>query len=254
LGNFGVEIWLDRDKIIPGQRWKDAISKAIRQGSFLLACYSKELNARKETYMHGELRLAIERLRRMPNDRIWFIPIFLNEAEIPVHAISDHEKLSDIQAVPLYTDWGVSLKKILLAMGLDVQIDNILEYVESQKLQRRRGHRLDLYRDTLPTEFITEHYGTSEPVNLTPMNDGKQKTQIRNTVTGSIIRLTHDFGFIRLDSGETLYFNKTEYGGGAPFNNLVVGDRVICEVGSIGRGQQQAIRVELFVGAASRPN
>ena len=125
LRNFGVEVWLDRDNIFPGQRWRGEIRDAIEQGAFFLACYSKELEARQETHMHAELRIAIERLRRMPNDRIWFIPILLNDAEIPVHNISDHEKLSDIHAVRLYVDWVVGLRKILLAMDLDVLIDNI---------------------------------------------------------------------------------------------------------------------------------
>src|SRR5690242_18710152 len=74
LRRLGVEVWLDRNNIMPGQRWKIAIRKAIQQGAFFIACYSKELNARPETYMHGELRLAIDRLRQMPNDRMWFIP------------------------------------------------------------------------------------------------------------------------------------------------------------------------------------
>jgi hypothetical protein len=87
LRESGVEVWLDRDAILPGQRWEDAINKAIENGAFFVACYSKEFDERQETYMHSELRVAIDRLRRMPRNRVWIIPLFLNETEIPLHNI-----------------------------------------------------------------------------------------------------------------------------------------------------------------------
>jgi DNA-binding response OmpR family regulator len=101
----GAKIWLDRNDIMPGQYWKHAITEAIKKGAFFIACFSKELNERSETYMHGELRLAMDRLRNMPKNRIWFIPVLLNETEIPSHNISDHETLKDIIAVMLYENW-----------------------------------------------------------------------------------------------------------------------------------------------------
>jgi TIR domain len=54
----GVNVWLDRNDIMPGQWWKDAINEAIQKGASFIACFSKELNERQETYMHGELRLV----------------------------------------------------------------------------------------------------------------------------------------------------------------------------------------------------
>jgi hypothetical protein len=115
----GVKVWLDRDDIEPGMDWKLAIRRAIQEGAFFIACFSKELNERPETYMHGELRLAIDRLRNMPKDRVWFIPVLVNATEIPSHSISDHETLNDIQAVKFYENWDDGLKKILRAMKLD---------------------------------------------------------------------------------------------------------------------------------------
>ena len=63
LQSFGIQVWLDRNDIMPGQWWKDAINGAIQKGAFFIACFSKEMNTRQETYMHGELRLAIDRLK-----------------------------------------------------------------------------------------------------------------------------------------------------------------------------------------------
>jgi hypothetical protein len=112
LRALGVKVWLDRDDIVPGMDWKLAIRKAIQDGVFFIACFSKELNERSEAFMHGELRLAIDRLRNMPKDRVWFIPIIVNETEIPSHSISDHEILSDIHAVKLYDNWDNGIKTI----------------------------------------------------------------------------------------------------------------------------------------------
>jgi len=119
LRAMGVEVWLDRDNIMPGIDWKVAIREAIKNGAFFIACFSQELNKRQETYMHGEISLAIDRLRNMPKNRVWFIPVIINETEIPSHGISDHETLSDIQAVKLYENWDDGLRKILRAMKLD---------------------------------------------------------------------------------------------------------------------------------------
>ena len=37
LKSEGFEVWLDKDQIMPGERWQDAIRKAIRDGAFFIA-------------------------------------------------------------------------------------------------------------------------------------------------------------------------------------------------------------------------
>src|SRR5215218_6235917 len=75
LRSRGIEVWLDRDSIRPGLRWKDAINKAIQEGAFFIACFSKELKKKQESFMYGEISLAIDKLMKMPRDRAWFIPV-----------------------------------------------------------------------------------------------------------------------------------------------------------------------------------
>jgi hypothetical protein len=120
LRSYGVRVWLDRNSIAPGQYWQDAINNAIQNGAFFIACFSKELNARDESRMHGELSLAIDRLRNMPRERVWFIPVLLNDTKIPPIPISNRETLENIQAVELFRgDWNEGVIKILHAMKLD---------------------------------------------------------------------------------------------------------------------------------------
>src|SRR5688572_6304533 len=119
LRSHGVTVWLDRNDIRPGQYWKDAINGAIQSGAYFIACFSEEFCRRSQTFMHGELRLAIDRLRNMPRHQVWFIPVLLNESDIPSHPISDHENLSDIQAVSLFKNWSDGVRRILSAMKHD---------------------------------------------------------------------------------------------------------------------------------------
>ena len=114
LRSRGIQVWLDRNDIGPGLRWKREIRRAIQQGAYFIACFSQEYNARGRTYMNEELTIAIEELHQRPIDQAWFIPVKLNECEIPDRDIGGGETLRDLQYVNLYENWmltfSVSLK------------------------------------------------------------------------------------------------------------------------------------------------
>ncbi len=112
LTSRGISVWLDRNDIDPGVRWKQAIRQAIQTGSFFIACFSKEYNERSETYMNEELIVAIEVLRLRSIDDGWFIPIMLNECEIPTRNIGGGETLKDLQRINLHNNWDVGIQKI----------------------------------------------------------------------------------------------------------------------------------------------
>jgi HEAT repeat protein len=113
LRNSGVTVWLDRDDIEPGARWRDAIKQAIRSGKFFLACFSTEFKDRDRTHMNEELTLAIDEIRIRPTERTWFIPVLLNKTEIPTRRISNTEDLSDINAIKLYENLDDGVQRIL---------------------------------------------------------------------------------------------------------------------------------------------
>jgi HEAT repeat protein len=113
LKAFGIEVWLDKEQIRPGSRWKDAIQDAINQGAFFIACFSAEYSQRMKTYMNEELTLAIEELRQRPTDRSWFIPVLLNESSIPDRRISAVETLRSLHYVRLDQNWDEGIQSIL---------------------------------------------------------------------------------------------------------------------------------------------
>ena len=112
LKSHGIQVWRDRDNIAPGSRWKQEIRNAIREGTFFVACFSKEYDDREKTYMNEELAIAIEELRQHPHDRIWFIPVKLNDCEIPDRDVGGGETLRDLHYVNLYEDWDDGIERI----------------------------------------------------------------------------------------------------------------------------------------------
>ena len=113
LTSQGIQVWLDRNDIDPGVRWKQAIRRAIQQGAFFIACFSTEYNIRSATYMNEELTVAIEELRRRSSDKAWFIPLKLNECEIPDRDIGGGETLQDLHYTALYENWDTGIQRIL---------------------------------------------------------------------------------------------------------------------------------------------
>jgi hypothetical protein len=119
LKSRGVTVWLDRNDIEPGARWRDAIKNAILGGKFFLACFSREFNDRDRSYMNEELTLAIDELRERPSSRTWFVPVLINETAIPSRRISSVERLSDIHALRLYDNWRDGIERILRVIKYD---------------------------------------------------------------------------------------------------------------------------------------
>ena len=145
LTTHGIRVWRDKNDIPPGARWEQTIRRAIREGAFFIACFSKEYHERSKTFMNEELTIAINELRQHPTDRIWFIPVQLNDCDIPDWDIGRGETLGTFQSAKLYEDWQGGLQSILNAIQsefsseqgtppsekLYTQLSNILEQVDS---------------------------------------------------------------------------------------------------------------------------
>jgi hypothetical protein len=54
LKENSVDIWRDKDKTMPGERWKKLMRKVISEGSFFIACFSNEYSERTRTYGYFE--------------------------------------------------------------------------------------------------------------------------------------------------------------------------------------------------------
>lgn len=113
LKEQGINVWLDKEKILPGIRWKSAIRKAIQDGQCFVAVFSREYCERLETYMNEELILAVEQLRRYNRDRTWFIPVLLSPCKFPDFSIGPDETLEDLHHVDLFHNWKIGVQSIV---------------------------------------------------------------------------------------------------------------------------------------------
>ena len=113
LTSQSIKVWRDLQNLKPGSFWKEEIRKAIREGGFFIACFSKEYDEHDETYMNEELIIAIEKLRQRHPGREWFIPIKLNECELPDIDIGRGKTLEDITYVKLYENWKDGIQRIV---------------------------------------------------------------------------------------------------------------------------------------------
>lgn len=106
LTRDGMEVWLDREELLPGQDWELEISRGMHASDVVLVCLSRKFNRRKG-YRHTELKMALEKADSLSDDEIFIIPARLEECSVP-------RALNRWQRVDLFETDGY--KKLLRAL------------------------------------------------------------------------------------------------------------------------------------------
>jgi hypothetical protein len=79
LRREGVDVWLDKEKLLPGADWDYEIRKAVREADAIVVCLSKQFN--QDGYRQKEVRLALDTEMEKPQGEIFIIPARLEECE-----------------------------------------------------------------------------------------------------------------------------------------------------------------------------
>jgi formylglycine-generating enzyme required for sulfatase activity len=79
LTQDGVDAWLDKAKLLPGQDWELEIRKAVREADVVVVCLSKQFN--QAGFRQKEVRLALDTAMEKPEGEIFIIPARLEECE-----------------------------------------------------------------------------------------------------------------------------------------------------------------------------
>jgi hypothetical protein len=106
LKKDGVEVWLDREKLLPGQNWEYEIRGAIISSQIVIVCLSRHFN-RQKGYRHEELKIALEKAALLPDDEIFIIPARLEKCDTP-------DSLRHLHRVDLFEADGY--KKLMQAL------------------------------------------------------------------------------------------------------------------------------------------
>jgi len=100
----GVDAWLDKESLLPGQDWELEIRKAVRSADIVVVCLSQRFN--QAGFRQKEVRLALDTALEQPEGEIFIIPVRLEECE-------NLGSLSKWQWVDLFAEAGY--RRLMLA-------------------------------------------------------------------------------------------------------------------------------------------
>lgn len=106
LKQAGITPWLDKEKLLPGQRWKVAITQAMKESAYIVALLSSH-SVSKRGFVQRELKKALDLLDELPPSEIFIIPARLDDCE-PVD-----ERLQDLHWVDLFESYEEGFTSIL---------------------------------------------------------------------------------------------------------------------------------------------
>ncbi|MCP4105134.1 MAG: DUF1566 domain-containing protein, partial [Desulfobacteraceae bacterium] len=131
LKSKGMEPWLDKEKILPGQNWKILISKAIKECNYFLALLSTN-SVSKNGFVRKELKIALEIYNNYSPEDVFIIPARINECE-PVD-----ERLQYLQWADLFPSYETGMEQILRVLLPEETAGNELPDEKQNQKQKER--------------------------------------------------------------------------------------------------------------------
>ena len=135
LTKDGVDAWLDKENLLPGQDWELEIRKAVREADVVVVCLSKQFN--QAGFRQKEVRLALDTAMEKPEGEIFIIPARLEECETP-------ESLRKWHWVDLFEENGYEmlLNSIELRaekLGKEIRSSRVLDEEEIEIVENALG-------------------------------------------------------------------------------------------------------------------
>jgi hypothetical protein len=107
LQSAGLSVWFDRVNLRPGEKWKVAISQAIRDSKYFLALLSTA-SIDKKGYVQREIREALDVLSEVPDNQVFFLPVRIDDCTPP------NLSIRELQFVDLFPSYEEGLRKLRL--------------------------------------------------------------------------------------------------------------------------------------------
>jgi hypothetical protein len=100
---FGLRVWRDTTNLWPGEDWQAKIRRAITTDALVfVACFSRASVSRPKSYYNVEIALALEQLRQFRPADSRFIPVRLDDCEIPELDIGGGRTLGSIHRIDVF--------------------------------------------------------------------------------------------------------------------------------------------------------
>jgi hypothetical protein len=109
LSARGLNVWLDREALRPGQNWRVAVRQAIRESRYFLALLSGN-SVSKIGYVQKELKDALDILEEHPISSVFIIPARLDDCT------PADDRIRNLHWVDLFDDWKGGVDRIVRAV------------------------------------------------------------------------------------------------------------------------------------------
>jgi TIR domain len=83
LKENGLDPWLDKEEILPGQSWLEEIKRAISYSRYTVVLISSNLIASGHDYLQREIKYAMQKQQEIPGSFIFIIHARLDDSDIP---------------------------------------------------------------------------------------------------------------------------------------------------------------------------
>jgi hypothetical protein len=111
LTAHGADVWFDQKSLRGGEKWDATIRKAISSCRYFVLLMSSAVVTRRG-FFNREIGYALRVLSEFSEGEIFLIPVRLDRCA------PSFERLSELQWVDLFPDWGVGIFRLLQAVGL----------------------------------------------------------------------------------------------------------------------------------------
>ncbi len=194
LKQAGYKPWLDKKDLIPGQIWRDEIPKAIKASQIFLACLSGK-SANKQGYIQRELRIALDTFGEMLPGTIFFIPMRLEECEIPDLRMSEVGlNLRDIHRLDYWEEDG--FEQLERAIGYQFKLEpeepKQLLSVFNFEIVRVNAKGEQIKKESKQSQYFSEDLGNGITLEMVAIPGG---TFLMGTEDEEIERLVKKFNW-----------------------------------------------------------
>jgi len=129
LNNF--KPWMDKMKLLVGQKWENQIMNELILSDFILILLSKTSVA-KRGFVQREFKYALKYAEEKLNSDIYILPIKLDECEVPSElAIFNWAEFSDIDANKLIIE-SLNSQRNTRIKSLSRELINLKNYTENK--------------------------------------------------------------------------------------------------------------------------
>jgi len=188
----GYDVWLDKEKLLPGQDWSTEIRQNLRKSDFVILLLSN-ISVAKRGYVQREFKLALEYCEEKLDTDIYVIPCKIDNCEVP-------EKLCKYQWAELnnnnsfdliYTSLNAQRQKYEQIEKLKIAMNTSFEFKEIA-IKKEFGNKPKSNIDIVYPQFVNT---TNEDIKML-------NTFIENSIFESLVSFRKPYG--------TTLFEETE--------------------------------------------